>query len=175
MKRVLVMPGHSYKDPGAINEKLGVTEYQYCLERVLELLRRDTWDDIDIVLKTRNLSYRSLSDEVNTLNPDYIIELHLNAANGVAQGTETLYCSVSSRGKKMAEIIQKNFIKRIGLKNRGIKPKAKGERGGHILWTTKAPCVIVEPFFLDSTTELYQEDVMEALRVSIREIVDKGV
>jgi len=44
MKRVVIVPGHSYKDPGAINESLNITEYEYCLERSLELLKGDTWE-----------------------------------------------------------------------------------------------------------------------------------
>jgi len=175
MKRVLILPGHSYKDPGASNQELGVTEYEYCLNRTFELLRGDTWDDIDVVLKTRNGSYSKLPGECDTINPDYIIELHLNAANKKAQGSEVLYCSASGRGKKMAEIIQANLVGELGLRDRGAKPITKNDRGGHLLWKTKAPCVIVESFFLDSAKELHREEVYEALRASIREIVDRRV
>jgi len=55
-------------------ESLGVTEYEYCLERALELLKGDTWDDMDVVLKTRNRSYSELPKEIDSLNPDYILE-----------------------------------------------------------------------------------------------------
>lgn len=174
MKRVVIIPGHSYKDPGAINLKLGVREYDYCLERALELFKKDDWSDIDIILKSRNKSYRNLPNEINSLKPDYIIELHLNAANGKAQGTEVL-CSGSEKGKIMAKIIQKNLLDRLNLKDRGVKIKYRKDRGGYLLHATKAPCVIVEPFFLDSTTKLYEQEVYEALRASIREIVDKEV
>jgi len=59
MIRVVIVLGHSYKEPGAVNESLGITEYEYCLNRTLELLKGDTWDD-DVVLKTRNRSYSEL-------------------------------------------------------------------------------------------------------------------
>ena len=71
MKRVVIVPGHSYKDPGAVNESLGITEYEYCLNRTLELLKGDTWDDIDVVLKRRNRSYSELPKEIDSLNPNY--------------------------------------------------------------------------------------------------------
>ena len=127
------------------------------------------------MLKTRNRSYSELPKEIDSLNPDYILELHLNAANKKAQGGEVLYCRASSRGKKMAEIIQNNLLKRLKLADRGAKPREKKEAGGHILWSTKAPCVVVESFFLDSTRELHRQEVYEALRASVREKVGKEV
>jgi|GEM_PF-6221908 len=75
----------------------------------------------------------------------------------------------------MAEIIQDNLVKRLNLADRGAKPKERKENGGHILWSTKAPFVILESFFLDSTKKLYEKEVYEALRTSIREIVDMEV
>lgn len=46
MKRGVIVLGHSYKDPGAVNESLSITEYESCLNRTLELLKGDTWDEM---------------------------------------------------------------------------------------------------------------------------------
>lgn len=43
------------------------------------------------------------------------------------------------------------------MADRGTKPREKKEAGGHLLWNTKSPCVIVESFFLDSTRELHRQ------------------
>jgi len=86
-----------------------------------------------VVLKRRNRSYSELPKEIDSLNPDYILELHLNAANKKAQGSEVLYCRASNRGKKMAEIIQDNLVKRLNLADRGAKPKERKENGAYPL------------------------------------------
>ncbi len=85
MKRVVIVPGHSFKDPGAVNDKLGITEYEYCLKTAVELFEEEEWEDIDLILKSRNKNYSNLPGEINHLNPDLVLELHLNAANGSAK------------------------------------------------------------------------------------------
>ncbi len=177
MKRVVVVPGHSFEDPGAVNDKLGLREYDCVLEMALELFSEDRWKDIDVILKGRN-SYATLPKEINSLNPDYVIELHLNAANGKSQGTEVLYCGASTRGKQMAEIIQERLAEALEYPDRGVKVVEKGQRGAKILWDTKAPCVIVESCFIDSLNrkkELKLAETVAALKDSIREIVDRGI
>ena len=52
--------------------------------------------------------------------------------------------------------MQAEIVKCLGLKDRGLKPCVAaykgnaGDRGGHLLQYTNMPCVIVEPFFIDS-------------------------
>ena len=177
MKRVVVVPGHSFEDPGAVNSKLGLREYDCVLEMAIGLFREDNWKDIDVILKGRN-SYADLPKEINLLNPDYVIELHLNAANGKAQRTEVLYCGDSTRGKQMAEIIQRRLAEALGHPDRGVKAAARGQRGSKILWNTKAPCVIVEACFIDSLNskkELKLDETVAALKYSIREILDRRI
>ena len=116
-----------------------------------------------MVLKTRNRSYSDITKEIDTLNPDYILEIHLNAANMKAQGSEILYCRASARGKKMAEIIQNNLVKNLNLTDRRAKAKEKKRMEATYSGT------------LNRTNELHRQEVYEALRASIREIVDKGV
>ena len=58
--------------------------------------------------------------------------LHFNAHNGSATGSETLYWRSSKLGKNLAT----------------------RARGAMLLRDTKAPCVILEPFFGDNAGEL---------------------
>ena len=177
MKRVVLVPGHSFVDPGAVNGRLNLKEYDCVLEMTLELFKGDDWKDIDIVLKGRN-TYGTLPEEINSLNADYVIELHLNAADGKAQGTEVLYCESSKTGKEMAGIIQSKLVKHLKYTDRGIKAIGSEERGANILWKTKAPCVIVESCFIDSLKykeELKLTETVTALKQGIREIVDRRI
>ena len=40
------------------------------------------------------------------------------------------------------------------LKNRGFKSKTVEDRSGYLLKYTKAPCIILEPFFIDNINDL---------------------
>jgi N-acetylmuramoyl-L-alanine amidase len=72
-----------------------------------------------------------------------------------------LYYHKSENGKKMAEILLEHLVEHLKLRNRGIKPRTAEDRGGYLLRYTKAPCVIAEPFFIDSDDDLAraQEDL----------------
>jgi len=54
----------------------------------------------------------------------------------------------------MAEILNENLVDALGLNNRGIKPKSAEDRGGYLLKSTSAPCIIAEPFFIDNDSDL---------------------
>ncbi len=168
MKRVVLVVGHSFKQQGAINLELGITEYDYCMNLALELFKYEEDEEIDLILKARNKSYENLINEINTLNADLVIELHLNAYNKIVQGTEVLYAKSSSRSKEIAQIFQNELVKNLGLNNRGIKGVEKNANGAHLLYGTISPCIIVEPFFLDATNYLYEREVYEAIKTSIK-------
>lgn len=105
---------------------------------------------------------------------DCAIELHANAYNGTASGSEVLYWHTSAKGKKLATDLQEAIIKVLNLPNRGIKPLSGEDRGGGILKGTVAPTVISEPFFIDNPKDLkLAEDKMEQLGVAIANAIIK--
>lgn len=146
--RVLIIPGHSIDKPGAYNDKLGISEHDVVMDIATKMLKKEKDKSLSLILTSRN-SYSKLPDELNYLRPDFIISLHLNAFNSEAQGTETLYYEKSSASELLAELTQKELL-RLGYNDRGIKAKKRSDRGGHMLINTAKPCVIVEPFFIDS-------------------------
>ena len=182
MKKVMVVIGHDFNSKGCYNEKLDVHEYDFCMNVATTLFAEEVWDDIDLLLKSRNKFYRDLAGEINSSNPDYVIELHLNSVdNKKVQGSEHLYCYGSTRGKKMADIFQKHCLKEFGFKDRGNDARVNGENGYPILSKTKAPCIIAEPFFL-SDENITKEDLsvltrkyIMYLKRSIREICNTGL
>lgn len=183
MKRVVIVVGHSFNDKGAYNEELNIHEYDYCMKVALNVFSKEEWNDIDLILKSRNKSYSNLPIEINSLNPDYIIELHLNSVDDKQiQGSEHLYYHSSNRGKKIAYIFQKNCINIFKLKDRGLKGIKKGDRGNEILEKTKAPCIITEPFFISNFNKNnknilddYLDKYIKYIKKSIREIVDSNI
>ena len=177
MYKILLLPGHNglYKkcgDVGAINKQLtekwyyedGLgTEFAIVRHIATNLYKKLTHvENLRLILGHRGIeegAYSKLPNEVNELNPDLVIELHLNSAeNSDIQGCETLYYHSSSKGKHIAEIIQRNLVETIGIKNRGIKPIKREDRGGYLLQKTKAPAVIVEGFFISGVKSTEERD-----------------
>ncbi|MGL5902736.1 MAG: N-acetylmuramoyl-L-alanine amidase, partial [Cetobacterium sp.] len=117
--------------------------------------------------------YNDLVSEVNSLNANVLISCHFNAANGVSQGTEVLYSSLSERGEKLARVAQNILVKNLKLNNRPLKPTKLGDRGGAILNKTKPVAVLLEPFFLDAVSSFEElVDLMEKTADSIIEILE---
>ena len=147
-KRIVFVIGHKVKSPGACNITNNICEFEFNKKLVNEI--KATIDDhceIKIVYRDR---YKDLPDKINKLNPDFVICFHCNAYNAQLTGVETLFYHKSKKGKKMATIFQNNIVKALGLKDRGIKGKSSEERGGYILRYTEAPCILLEPFFIDN-------------------------
>lgn len=144
--------GHSKKSQGSSNEAQGITEYMYNEDLAVRI--KDYVSglvDIDIVYRD---TYKGLPDKVNALNPDFVVSLHCNAFNKEASGTETLYYHSSKKGKEIAKLFQNRLVLSLELNNRGIKPKHSEDKGGYLLKYVKAPCVILEPFFIDNNSDL---------------------
>ena len=82
------------------------------------------------------------------------VELHFNGATGTATGHEWLYWGNSARSKELAESLRQEFRMEFpDQRDRGVKAKASGDRGGEFLRLTHCPAVICEPFFGDTPSE----------------------
>lgn len=175
MRRVVLAVGHTPKKPGACNPSSGVCEWSWN-DDLAEMIIDQNDGSIEFIKKLR-VDYDSLPFEINALEPHFVIELHCNAANKVATGTETLYCSASRRGEGAAKIIQAMMVGALGLKSRGVVPVAKSGRGGHLLWETDAPAIITEPFFIDNDDDFARaqdkkELLASAIWIGINRIVE---
>lgn len=154
MRKICVIIGHGGNDSGAVNIHTGDTELKYntgLSVMVADLLRNRGYN-ADIY----NRGYARVENvpELNAKKYDLFISLHCNSFNEQANGTEMLYWSTSSRSKKLAQSLQDEVVKTFSLTDRGIKPKVNGDRGAYLLKKTNAPCVILEPFFIDNMHDL---------------------
>ncbi len=85
--------------------------------------------------------------------PEATVELHFNAFNGRARGTETLFALPGSRA--WAQALQDEFVTLYGRKgslNRGLKDRSGGGRG-HLSLTQIDPSTLIEPFFGDEQSD----------------------
>ena len=160
MKKVALIIGHSETSQGAINEKQQISEFMF--NELLAMLIADNLTRMGqmVCVVYRDGTYRELIETVNLTDAYIAVSLHCNAFDKNPHGTETLYYQGSENGKLLAQSMQDSIVKCLGLKDRGLKPcdydhvGKKGDRGGYLLKKTKMPCVIVEPFFIDSDCSL---------------------
>jgi len=148
---IALVIGHSEEKQGAWNSTHRLSEFQFnsTLARLIKLF----WRRKDLELIYRDCPYGELPDKINQLGPRAIISMHCNTFDGRTSGTETLYYHTSTAGMASAEIMQRHLVSALMLPDRGTKPRKEKDRGGHLLRHTKAPCIIVEPFFIDNDRE----------------------
>ena len=152
--KVGLIVGHKANKPGACNKKHKICEYQFNDQLACDIYDKLKVDDPDLdVIIIRRRTYKTLPDDVNKLNPDFCISLHCNAFNTKASGTEVLHYHTSKNGKKLAELLHKELLAALGLRDRKVQGKGTEDRGGHLLRYTNMPCVISEPFFIDNDVE----------------------
>lgn len=156
MKTAAIIIGHSKTDSGALSPTSDWTEYKY--NSILAELIASELSKVGSVkpLIVHRDTYGHLPAKVNATRADVALELHCNAFNTQVSGTEMLYWHTSSKGKALAEALQKAAYESLALPNRGVKPINSNARGGFLLKKTTMPCVIVESFFIDNDNDIEQ-------------------
>ena len=185
MKKVALVIGHKESSPGAVNDELGVTEFAFNEPLAYSIAEKLRLESIEPFIVYRD-TYGALPEKVNDTGADICISLHCNAFNDNPNGTETLYFKGSSKGAQLAWFMQREVVDCLGTKDRGLKPctydhvgKA-GDRGGWLLAKTSMPCVICEPFFIDSLESLNNaqskfEQLADAYVSGIKEYFESGL
>ena len=135
--KIALIVGHTISAKGAHSRLLG---YEY------------DWN-IDLAIKsglpyeTRNMGGLELAMK-KLERYDATIELHFNSANGIANGTETLYATENSF--ELANKVHFAITRVLGLKNRGVKKLSPQDRGYKNLTMSQKPSVLIEPGFGDN-------------------------
>lgn len=153
--RIGLVVGHSASKQGASNKAARLTEYTYnnfLAIAILTYLKNDG-PGCDPFIHYRAGKYRAMIKSINAKKPGAIISLHCNAYNTSTRGFEILY-SGSEGGLKLADTMHSAIsTSRAVSTDRGIKSVSITGRGGGLLHRTRAPCVILEPFFIDNNAE----------------------
>lgn len=157
-----VVVGHEAKAPGA-DFALGGSEYQYNsdIAKRMEAYAARKYPNLKLHTIYRDgIGISGAYRKAAALKPDACLELHFNAFNGTAQGSETL-CSIDSEDQKFAGIIQAKVCEvfsRAG-RSRGVKVLSRSGRGGQSVYSLpgSANC-LVEPFFGDNKQEALLAD-----------------
>mgnify|MGYP000338354820 CR=1 FL=1 len=111
---------------------------------------------------------QALAERVNATEAAAAIELHFNAAEPGADGTEMLHWPSSSRGSTLAARLQHETVKALKTRDRGIQ--ARDDLA--FLKLTEMPAVICEPAFGSDEGDAWrlltrQVRLMEAYRTAL--------
>lgn len=157
--RCALVIGHHSNSPGAENAERSLPEFEFNARLALDIWRRLRGSHDEPVLVFRR-TYATLPEDVNAVDPVLVVSLHSNSfkepkgSDWEASGTETLYHHRSKYGRKAAEIFQKKLVGVLELRNRGVKPITREDRGGKLLSEVDAPAILCEPFFIDNNDDL---------------------
>ena len=163
--------GHKKSSPGAVNKSSGLTEFDFNEDLAIRIEKKVRKTEVQRIYRR---TYKELPDDINALDPDFIISLHCNAFNQKASGTEVLYYHSSDASRTIAGILQRGLVGFFGLPDRGIKPKTSEDRGGYLLCYTNAPCVIAEPFFIDNDQDLSKaKENTEGTAAAYADLIDE--
>jgi len=156
--KVCIDPGHGGSQPGAVGY-FGTKEKDITLQVALQLrdvlktagvdvvMTRESDKDVRTAKQSNELQARC--DVANNSKADVFISIHCNASNdSSAHGTETWYYPKDAKSKTLAQFIQTELVKQIGLKDRGVK-----QGNYYVTRYTKMPAVLVELAFISNPEE----------------------
>ena len=177
MMRVFLNPGHDLeRDSGAVNPTSGLRECDVAADigGLVKGYLESAGCEVQM-LQSDNLlgetpSLPCVVDEANGWPADIFVSLHCNAANGSAQGTETLVYNEDGESAELAGCIQAQIVSSLGTVDRGIKERPMLI----VLKHTNMPAVLVEMAFVDNDEDTilltYKAD--EMARAIARGITD---
>lgn len=119
--KILLIAGHGAGDGGATGN--GCKEADLTRELVkLIATRLGKYADVSTFDKNKNAFKQINSGKSINFKPyDYVLEVHFNAFNGTAKGTE-IYVTTQEKGVSVETAIV-NKIAALGFSNRGVKRK----------------------------------------------------
>ena len=156
MSKVILNIGHGgvRKDPGACGN--GFEEHEWNKDFVNNYIVPECKEQGLEYAVVYQEYYSTLPQKINGLanKGDITLSFHLNAADEAAHGAEMLYWHNSKNSKELAEFIQEANVEATHLRNRGIKPRVKGDRGWALLYKTTTPCIIIESGFITNLEDM---------------------
>ena len=143
---VVIDAGHGGSDPGSSCYN-GTDEKALTLEMTLALRTNLLGKGVTVAMTRTTDVFVALTDRrdfINNENPDVAICMHLNAYNGVVQGTETYWCA-GAVSTALANAVQPQLIAAIGYADRGVKNTCYTV----LTTSTSIPAILTESLFHD--------------------------
>ncbi len=166
-----IVVGHTNLSKGATaTSPISAREYPW---------NRDLAEKVHAICRARNITsrifyrdgigIRGAYRQVAAWGAAFVVELHFNAFNGRAHGTETLFDADRNAGSKAwAQRLQDAMLSGLQLRDRGLKERDPGDRGYASVSALNIPSALIEPFFGDNPSDAYightgKDDLAEAV------------
>lgn len=161
MSKIYLIAGHHEADSGAsvIHPDLGkVTEADLTKElRDLIYSYIKAHNSIEIIKDNDALLLQAVLNEINKTvdKDDIIVDIHFNAFNGKATGTEVFIPTINSELERtLASNICKRLADIMSIANRGVKTEEKTARKRIAILRGVGKRILIEVCFMDNIKEL---------------------
>lgn len=149
--RILLIPGHGDGDPGACGN--GYKEAELVREMATAIsLKLKPFANVDVFDTNKNMYKYLKSNTFNFAKYDYVFEIHLNAHNGKARGTEILV-HPTEIATSVEKLILKN-ISEIGFINRGVKTRSDLQNMAICKEKYGVSYALIEMCFIDNAEDM---------------------
>lgn len=160
--KIAIVIGHHYRSKGAFSKHLQVSEWDFYNQVVQCIPEHSSNYSIDIYHHDGDIGgyvtrVKNTARKLNKIDYDLVMELHFNASSDPrANGCETLYYFASRKGRdyalKFSDVVTE--FTGIRVRNGGLKALTnKRDRGFASVYYTKAPTILIEPFFGSSAID----------------------
>lgn len=147
--KIFINAGHGGLDPGAVSKK-GTKEADITRKVSSLLACQLIQKGFNVEFFQQNKTLSEVSQVENNSNSDLFISIHCNSfTDSKANGIETLYYPTSTKGIKLARLVQNELVDATTLHDRGIKARSDL----HVLKRTKATAILIELAFISNPEE----------------------
>ena len=146
--KIAINAGHTLKGigTGASGILKETTENRKIAQKVIQLLKEVGHEVIDCTIDESTNDLKDAVIRANNANVDLFCSIHLNAGGG--NGTETYIYKKGGEAEEIAKKMNLLVSKSCNFSDRGVK-----EANFYVLKYTKAPAVLLEVCFVDSSED----------------------
>lgn len=151
-----IVVGHTQNSPGASGTSpINQSEYPWNKDLAAKIKQECQNRGVESKIFYRDgIGISGAYKQVKSWGAACVMELHFNAFNGSARGTETLYdADTNSGSQSWAGRLQQSMLDVLGTKDRGLKERDPGDRGYKSVSSVNIPSALIEPFFGDNTAD----------------------
>lgn len=147
--KIFINAGHGGIDAGAVSKK-GTKEADITRKVSSLLACQLIQKGFNVEFFQQNKTLSEITKVENNSNSDLFISIHCNSfSDSKANGAEVLHYPNSTKGIKLAKLVQNELIDATTLHDRGIKARSDL----HVLKRTKATAILIELAFLSNPEE----------------------
>jgi len=157
---IYILAGHHSKDSGAVttHPRLGIIKEADLTKELRDLVIRSLIDIEKIKDVKKDDDNKTLNEIIYGLreisNKDLVVDIHFNAFNGKATGTEVIVPKIhSSIENALAAELSESIASIMNIKNRGVKLENNTPRGRLGIFKGPGNRILVEVCFMDNDKE----------------------